>query len=87
MNAALRLLGECHVDLLLTDLALPEGHGLDLARRARELVPELRLLLMSAYPPGRFDLGRPGFEADRVLQKPFTEGDLLAHVKQCLTQR
>jgi signal transduction histidine kinase len=74
-----------HLDLLLTDVVLPEIDGLEVAQQAVAARPRLRVLFMSGYTehpvlrlPG-FDHGAP------FLQKPFTKGSLLAKVSEVLT--
>ncbi len=77
-NSARRL------DVLLTDVVLPEMHGRDLANRIKSLHPNLRCVFMSGYPAdvvtrqGILEAGLP------FLQKPFTSLDLLAKIRQAL---
>ncbi|WNG18253.1 hybrid histidine protein kinase/response regulator SinK [Cystobacter fuscus] len=47
---ALALLERGRVDLILTDKNLPGLSGLELARRARQLDPHSRVILMTGYP-------------------------------------
>lgn len=46
---ALRLAGQAVFDLAFVDAKLPDGQGLELARRMREITPGLRIVLISAY--------------------------------------
>jgi PAS domain S-box-containing protein len=75
---ALQLLSECHVDILVTDFAMPEMSGAQLAEAARAGWPELPVLLVSGYaelPEGiANDLPR--------LAKPFRQDQLLPAVEQ-----
>jgi DNA-binding NtrC family response regulator len=48
-QAALLLLAERNVDILVTDLILPDIDGFSLARRALVLRPALRVLYISGY--------------------------------------
>jgi signal transduction histidine kinase/CheY-like chemotaxis protein len=70
------------LDLLLTDVVMPEMSGTELAGRAAALYPELRILLMSGY------VDRPGVgpvEDDaELLEKPFRAEDLLEKVREVL---
>jgi hypothetical protein len=83
---ALRLVEEPDrpLDLLLTDVVMPEMSGPELAEHARHRRPGLKLLFMSGYahgllpPQGAFG---PGVA---LLDKPFTEFDLLSRVREVL---
>jgi signal transduction histidine kinase/CheY-like chemotaxis protein/pSer/pThr/pTyr-binding forkhead associated (FHA) protein len=85
---ALRLVTEdlVAVDLLVTDVVLPQMSGTELARRLHEKRADLPVLFMSGYADS---LDRYGLTGDTVafLQKPFTPRDLLAQVKDALVAR
>ena len=69
------------VDLIITDLVMPTMGGREFIERARQLVPATRILSTSGYMmPADKQTGTP------YLQKPFTSYELLAKVKQVLTQ-
>jgi two-component system, cell cycle sensor histidine kinase and response regulator CckA len=83
---ALRICGEFStpLDLLLTDMVLPETDGAEVAEKAVASRPDLRVLYMSGYTehpvlrlPG-FDRGAP------FIQKPFTKAALTAKVREVL---
>jgi CheY-like chemotaxis protein len=85
---AVKLL-ECDTDfeLLLTDIVLPGGmSGVELAKRARQIKADLKVLLTSGYPKETFEHhGRP--EADMpVLRKPYRRGELAEAVRRVLEQ-
>jgi len=69
------------IDLLLTDLVMPAVDGLTLIRKARELHPDLKVLLMTGVQSLkeiegiRFVLG-----LGNLLRKPFNHNDLLKAV-------
>ena len=85
-SEALRLAGGAGeaIDLLLTDVILPEMSGRELAHRLAEARPGLRCVYMSGYtadvlaPNGHLE---PGV---RFLAKPFTMGDLAVKVRAAL---
>jgi PAS domain S-box-containing protein len=67
------------IDLLLTDVVMPEMSGVTLAGELRERRPDIRVLFMSGYTPEeilRRGAGDPGLA---LLQKPFA-GEELARV-------
>jgi two-component system, cell cycle sensor histidine kinase and response regulator CckA len=80
-QAALDLLGDTHVDLLLTDVVMPELSGPDLAKRVRLQHPSVRVMFMSGYA-GHWalndDHGVP------LILKPFTPELLAQKVREVL---
>jgi CheY-like chemotaxis protein len=82
--AALSLLanGET-IDVLLTDIKMPGMTGLELARRAREQSPDLRVLFMSGYAAEyRIDPKRDDF-----IGKPFRPVELVGCVWEILNRK
>ncbi len=72
------------IDLLLTDVVMPELDGIRLAEMFTSLRPETRVLYMSGYPSGgqmsRFDLP----EGSCLLQKPVNEKELFEKISLLL---
>ena len=60
--AALQILREHPVDILLTDVIMPEMNGLELYRKTRQDYPQLITILMTAYA------------ADELIQQGMAEG-------------
>ncbi|CAN5638876.1 hypothetical protein BH23GEM1_BH23GEM1_05860 [soil metagenome] len=82
---ALRMLaaGNGEIDLLVTDIIMPEMGGLELARRVATDFPELPILLISGYSDSE-ELGQSIPAGLDLLQKPFSGTDLTAAVARCL---
>ncbi|BCR04418.1 hypothetical protein DESUT3_14870 [Desulfuromonas versatilis] len=72
------------VDLLLTDMVMPEMSGPSLAEALRRQRADLRVLFMSGYSDLNEDEGLEVFERKYLLQKPFTMDTLLAKVHDVL---
>lgn len=87
-STALRLVEENdRIDLLLTDVLMPEMSGGELARRIRALRPELKVLYMSAWPHSVLR-ERSLLEDDAVvLQKPFQDQTLAAAIRELLDDK
>lgn len=66
-------------ELLLTDIVMPEMDGIELARRAAEMVPGLRVMFITGFAAVTLKAGREMPNA-RVLSKPFHLRDLVAEV-------
>jgi two-component system, cell cycle sensor histidine kinase and response regulator CckA len=78
-NQALRLAGQQHVDLLLTDVVMPLMRGTELAQRLLAVAPSAKVLLMSAYKVAEITASGHPF-----LAKPFTPEILLERVRELL---
>jgi CheY-like chemotaxis protein len=73
-----------HIDLVLTDLVMPQMSGMEVARRVRESRPGTRVLFMSGYTDRSLqETGQLPDEIE-VLQKPFTSAVLAARVRRAL---
>lgn len=72
------------IDLVLTDVAMPNLGGRGMVEELRELSPDLRILFMSGIP--KEDVFPEKGTASRMpyLQKPFTSETLLAEVRSAL---
>ena len=78
-SEAERLLEEtAHIDLLLTDVVMPEMSGYDLATRVTELRPNVRRLFISGYAP------RVQLVKGPLLKKPFAPEELARAVRSAL---
>ncbi|WP_075791568.1 response regulator [Massilia putida] len=75
VDGALALLNESACDVLFTDIDLAGRSGIDLARQARALLPQLHVVFASGY--GAPDRGALGF-AYEVVAKPYRLDDLRA---------
>jgi signal transduction histidine kinase/CheY-like chemotaxis protein len=72
------------IDLLLTDMVMPQMSGLDLAREVRGARPRIQVLFMSGYTDASVT-GQGLITADTpFLQKPFTAAALRTKVRELL---
>ncbi|GIX46924.1 MAG: hypothetical protein KatS3mg131_1135 [Candidatus Tectimicrobiota bacterium] len=83
-SEALRLAQEQPVDVLLADVVLPQLSGPTLAACLRARHPDLKVLLISGYPPGVLAQRYGAAVAEAVLAKPFTPEALLRQVHALL---
>jgi signal transduction histidine kinase/ActR/RegA family two-component response regulator len=81
-QAALQILGEERFDLLMTDIAMPGMTGVDLARRVRQIDPDLPILFSSGYA----DVQTFGenLSDEVVLKKPFRISDVATRIDAVL---
>ena len=72
------------IDLVISDVVMPEMWGDELAQRLREAFPALRFLYISGYGDRRKRRRASG--KGRFLEKPFTADRLLEKVRQALDE-
>ncbi|MBF0560420.1 MAG: PAS domain-containing protein [Alphaproteobacteria bacterium] len=72
------------IDLLLTDVIMPEMGGVELAQRFFEVRPETKVIFMSGYTNRDTERAAPEIPADALLLKPFTQEKLAAFVRNTL---
>jgi hypothetical protein len=74
------------IDLVLTDVVMPQMNGFDLGERLADRNPDLAILYMSGYRDSQ--IGSPSSQTQReFLNKPFTPDTLLARVREVLDAR
>lgn len=74
------------IDLLVTDVVMPNMRGPDLARALRQSLPELKVLYMSGYADESIGLKNALRPCDDFLQKPFSPSELVLRVRKLLSQ-
>jgi len=81
---AIRVLEATPVDLVVTDLKMPEVSGIDLVRHVRENLKDTEVIMITGYPSidGAVTAVKAG--AQDFLSKPFTDEELLSAVRRTL---
>ena len=74
------------IDLLLTDVAMPNISGPELVKKFALLRPESKYLLISGFPASQLGPFSSLPEHFEFLEKPFRQTDLFAKVKRLLDQ-
>jgi two-component system, cell cycle response regulator CpdR len=70
--------------LLLTDIVMPLMDGIELARRAGEIDPSLKIMFITGFAAVTLNNGVETPKDARVLSKPFHLKDLVREVDQLL---
>jgi len=83
---ALSILNREHMDLLITDFVMPGVDGLQLANRAVEIDPTLRVLVVTGGMYGRVDALAFALHTP-VITKPFSSDQLLGTITTLLAER
>jgi PAS domain S-box-containing protein len=75
------------VDLILTDMVMPQMTGHQFTEAVRELGMKTRILYMSGYSREQLSAGRAATPASIFVQKPFTRDDMLRKVRLMLEDK
>jgi CheY-like chemotaxis protein len=67
--AALKIFKPGTFDIVTTDYVMPGMHGIEMARRLKEIQPDLPILMITAFPS---ELSIRENPADALVSKPFT---------------
>jgi two-component system cell cycle response regulator CpdR len=78
-TAALPLIETERFDLLLSDIVMPEMDGIELAQKAGEIAPDMRVMFITGFAAVTLKAGKQVPTA-RVLSKPFHLRDLVLEV-------
>jgi CheY-like chemotaxis protein len=87
-RAAMERVGEQAVELVISDIFMPESDGLELLRALRKRAPELRVIAISGGGNlGNMDILHAArlFGAYRVFTKPFATEDLILAIREALS--
>lgn len=77
---ALRVLMREHVDVLFTDVVMPEPDGFELAERARHLQPHIRVIFATGYLLRAATAEKVG----KLLFKPVRSKDILSALNEVM---
>jgi len=71
-------------DLLLTDIVMPEMDGIELARRASELDPSMKIMFITGFAAVALNPDSQAPKDAKVLSKPFHLRDLVDEVNRLM---
>lgn len=72
-------------ELLLTDIVMPEMDGIELARRATELDPDIKVMFITGFAAVALNPDSNAPKDAKVLSKPFHLRELVNEVQKMLT--
>ncbi len=84
---AVEMLKEKPAEVIITDVKMPDMNGIQLLRAARELLPDVGVVLMTAF--ATVETAREAFKlgADDFIQKPFDVEELKIIVKKAFERQ
>ncbi len=71
-------------ELLLTDIVMPEMDGIELARRATELDPDIKVMFITGFAAVALNPDNKAPPQAKILSKPFHLKDLVNEVQRLL---
>jgi two-component system, cell cycle response regulator CpdR len=71
-------------ELLLTDIVMPEMDGIELARRATELDPDIKVMFITGFAAVALNPDNKAPRDAKILSKPFHLRDLVNEVEKML---
>src|SRR5215207_4296867 len=86
-RTAVEMLRSGLFDVCISDVKMPDMNGVELLRTVRDILPDLAVILMTAF--GTIDTAREAFKlgADDFIQKPFSNDELKLIVKRTLEKQ
>ena len=78
--AAYRQLQQLKFDLLLSDIVMPGIDGIELAKRAAELDPDLRIMFITGFAAVALHPASAAPKDAKILSKPFHLRDIVEEV-------
>ncbi|MBN2362470.1 MAG: sigma-54-dependent Fis family transcriptional regulator [Deltaproteobacteria bacterium] len=85
--AAIAILEQQRIDLVITDLKMPGASGFELARHVRENLRETAIMTITGYPSVEGAVQAVKNGAEEYLTKPFTAEELRAAVDRVLAKQ
>lgn len=71
-------------ELLLTDIVMPQMDGIELARRATELDPDIKVMFITGFAAVALNPDNHAPQEAKILSKPFHLKDLVSEVQRLL---
>ncbi|MBU0719321.1 MAG: response regulator [Planctomycetes bacterium] len=82
---AVQLLREDTIDLVITDILMPEKDGLEIIMFLRKEQPEVKIIAITGAAPASYLDSARSLGASRTFRKPFKLEDLAAAVEDLLS--
>jgi len=87
INDAVAFMNNGRFDLMISDLKMNDGTGIELLKKAKSISPEISVIIQTAYGSieNAVDAMRQG--AINYISKPFKNDELLVHVEKALENK
>lgn len=87
VDSALKILEAEQIDIIITDIRMPNQSGLDLLREAKRRYPDIQVIILTGY--GQLDTAVEAIEggAFAYIEKPFDNTAILEKIQACLRKQ
>ncbi len=86
-DQTLQVLGELQPDVLILDLNMPGGDGFDVLHKARDIAPDVRIVVLTMHAQAEYVTRAVKEGADGYLLKDLAVQDLIAAVDSVMSGR
>lgn len=86
VQSAIAILSSVDIDLVITDLKMPEQNGMQLVRHVSENYKHVGILVITGFPSIEGAVHSIKVGAEEYLVKPFTESELFNSVERVLSK-
>jgi DNA-binding NtrC family response regulator len=80
---AMRIIAQAHVDVLFTDIVMPDRDGIELAKQVRQLRPGIRVIFATGY----YSQARNAETLGKLLFKPVRAQEIRRALAEALPDR
>jgi two-component system cell cycle response regulator len=85
-ESALELINKTSFDIMLTDIRMPGIEGFELTHKAKKIIPDMAVIIMTAYAEEfSYDNAMEAGASD-FIKKPFTLNELMARIQHVKLQ-
>ena len=81
-SSALPLIEEGEYDLLLTDIVMPEMDGIELAQKAVDAAPHIKVMFITGFAAVALQDQDENIRNTKVFSKPFHLKDIISKIEQ-----
>lgn len=85
LEALRAVYGDEHFDLLLTDVVMPGLDGIELAQKATDRRPSMKVMFITGFAAIAMNKHSGGEQTAKILSKPFHLNDLVDQVETLLS--
>jgi len=83
-EGAIEALEKQHFDMVITDINMGKVNGISVLKRAKELHPETRVIVMTGNTHVEYAIEALRLHADDYILKPFSISSMIKRVADCL---